>query len=99
MPLHVLALDVELHLPVSQSLKAKRSVVTSVLDTCRRRFEVAATEAEHQDAWQRTRLGFAAVSGEVARCTDVIDRVERYIWSVPDVEVLSAFRHWMDVEH
>jgi len=98
MALHVLALDVEVHVPASQSLKAKRSVVTSVLATCRQRFEVAAAEAGHQDSWQRARLGFAVVSDEVSRCTDVMDRVERHVWSVPDIDVLSAHRHWMDID-
>lgn len=98
MPVHVLALSVELHVPASQSLKAKRSVVTSLVESAKSRFDVAAAETGHQDSWQRAQLGFAAVSGSAAHCTEVIDRVERYVWSTPDVDVLETDRHWLEID-
>jgi uncharacterized protein YlxP (DUF503 family) len=95
---HVLALSVELHLPASRSLKAKRSVVKSIIETCRHRYAVAASETGHQDTWQRAELAFAAVAGAPGQCTDVIDEVERYVWSVPDAEVVEVRRDWMEVD-
>jgi uncharacterized protein YlxP (DUF503 family) len=50
----------------------------------------------HQDRWQRAGLGLAAVAGSVGHVADVLDQVERFIWSNPDVEVLGAERHWLD---
>jgi uncharacterized protein YlxP (DUF503 family) len=98
MTVHVLALSVELHVPASQSLKAKRSVVQSLLESARHRFSVAASETGHQDSWQRAQLGFVAVSGSPTHCTDVIDEVERYVWSTPGVEVLDVGRHWLEID-
>jgi uncharacterized protein YlxP (DUF503 family) len=98
MTVHVLALSVELHVPASQSLKAKRSVVTSLVESAKSRFGVAAAETDHQDSWQRAQLGFAAVSGSAAHCTEVIDRVERHVWSTPDVDVLETGRHWLEID-
>ncbi len=98
MPVHVLALAIDLHIPECRSLKAKRSVVKSIVDTCRRRYQVAVSETDHQQRWQRARLGVVAVAPSAAHCMDVIDEVERYIWSVPQAQVLSSTRHWMEVE-
>jgi len=91
----VLALEIEAHLPSSRSLKDKRQVVRSVLDTARHRYTVAAAEVGHQDLRQRTELGFAAVSGSVAHATQVIDEVERLVWSQPALEVVRADRSWL----
>ena len=39
----------------------------------------------------RAELGFVAVSGS-AHATEVIDEVERFVWSFPEVEVVDAER-------
>ncbi len=93
----VLALEVEAHLPHARSLKDKRQVLRSVLDTARHRHAVAAAEVAHQDLWQRTALGFAAVSGSASHATDVIDEVERLVWGQPGLEVVRAERTWLEV--
>ena len=92
----VLALEVEAHLPDARSLKDKRQVLRSVLDTARSRFSVAAAEVDHQDKWQRTALGFAVVSASAGHATDVIDDVERLVWSQSGLEVVGAERTWLE---
>jgi uncharacterized protein YlxP (DUF503 family) len=92
------ALTLELHLPESHSLKAKRAIIKPVIEGCRRRFQVAAAEVDHQDAWQRAALGFSAVSGRAGQVTEVLDKVERFVWSFPELEVVSASRSWLDRE-
>ena len=66
-------------------------MITPILDGARRRFRVAAAEVDHQDNWQRAELGFAvgrpAPAGHVR---EVIDEVERFVWSFPEVEVLDV---------
>jgi uncharacterized protein len=94
--MQVLALRVELHVPAAGSLKAKRSVVKSIVEAARHRYGVAAAEVDHQDTWQRAALGFAAVSGSVTQATDVIDQVERFVWSNPEVEVVETERTWLE---
>lgn len=92
----VLALEVEAHLPHARSLKDKRQVLRSVLDTARHRHAVAAAEVGFQDLWQRTLLGFATVSGSAAHATDVLDEVERLVWAQPGLEVTRAERTWLE---
>ncbi|MCB1004365.1 MAG: DUF503 domain-containing protein [Acidimicrobiales bacterium] len=96
--MHVLALSVELHLPECRSLKAKRSVLKPVTEGARRRFGVAVAETAHQNTWQRAAVGVAVVSATPRHAEEVIDEVERFIWSHPDVQVLSATRSWMEVD-
>ncbi len=68
-------LRLELHLPASDSLKAKRSVVNHVKERVRSRFNAAIAEVDHQDLWQRATLGVAVVGGEAS----ILDRVLRDI--------------------
>ena len=96
--MHVLALRVELHLPECRSLKAKRAVLKPIVDGSRRRFSVAVAETGHQNSWQRAQIAVAAVSGRASHATEVIDEVERFIWSFPDAHVMSADRYWLEVD-
>ena len=68
-------LRLELFLPASQSLKAKRSILNHVKERLRTRFNASVAEVDHQDLWQRATLGVAVVSGEA----HVADKVLRDI--------------------
>ena len=88
------AIEVKLHLPQVHSLKEKRSVVRPILEGCRRRFQVAASEVGQQDRWQAAEMGFSAVGPSEGHVGEVLDAVERFIWSFPEVEVISCERSW-----
>ena len=88
--MHVATLQVELHIPNSHSLKEKRAVIKPILEGARRRFQVAAAEVDHQGKWQRASLGFAVVGASPAHVGIVIDKVERFVWSFPEVEVIES---------
>ncbi len=94
--LYACALTMDLRIPASGSLKAKRTVVKHVVETAKSRFGVAAAEVDFLEQWQRTELGFAAVAGSPGHVEEVLDAVERFVWSHPDIEVLSAHRGWLD---
>jgi uncharacterized protein YlxP (DUF503 family) len=74
------------------SLKQKRSVVRPLVAELRRRFEVAAAETDHQDLLRRAEVGVAVVADEPARCTEVLDRVERFVAARPQTELLATRR-------
>lgn len=89
---------VDLHLGESRSLKAKRAALKPIIEGARRRYGVAIAEVDHEDTWQRTSIGVAVVSNSPHHATEVVDEVERFIWSVPDVQVLGVERHWLEVD-
>lgn len=96
--MHVLILRADLHLPTAQSLKAKRSLVTPMIRHVDQLSGVAASEVDFLDKWQRTALGISVVGNAIKHLEQVMDDIERYLWSRPDVEVLELARSWWDEE-
>lgn len=90
--MHVSALEMDLHLPGCHSLKEKRAVIKTILHGAQNRFGVAAAEVDHQDKWQRASLGFATVSSRAGHADDVLHKVERFVLSFPEVELIDALR-------
>lgn len=86
----------DLHLPTCHSLKEKRAVIKPILDGARHRYSVAASEVGHQDKWQRAELGMATVASTPGHAGEVLDAVERFVWSFPEVEVVDSERVWAD---
>jgi len=95
---HACALAVDVRIPASHSLKEKRAVVRHLVDGARSRFAVASAEVAHQDQWQRSELGFAAVAGSHGHVASVLESVERFVWSTPEVEVVSTSWTWLEPE-
>jgi uncharacterized protein YlxP (DUF503 family) len=94
----VAALTVELVIPGAHSLKEKRAVIRPILDGSRHRFSVAAAEVGHQDLWGRATLAFASVAGTMHHAGDVLDSVERFVWSLPEIDISSCRRDWLEQE-
>lgn len=86
----------DLHLPQCHSLKDKRAAVKPIVVGARQRFAVAAAEVDHQGLHQRCLVAMVAVAASAAHVEEVLDEVERFVWSRPDVEVLSTERTWLD---
>ena len=88
-------MEVEIRIPEARSLKDKRQVVKPLLDGARRRYSVSAAEVALQDDWQRAVVGFAVVASAVHVATAVMDDVDRFVWSHPELEVVAAERQWL----
>ena len=91
----VALLSLELFLPMSQSLKDKRMVLRRIKDRLKK-FNVAVSEVEHHDLWQRAALAVVTVSTEqrhadreLAAAADEIERVEPGLITRTDVEYLT----------
>ena len=92
--MHVAVVRFQLHIPHSRSLKEKRAAVKPVVEGIRHRFSLSVAEVGYQDKWQRAMVGVAVVAGSQAHAADVVDSVERWVWSRPDVEVSQFDRQW-----
>jgi len=90
------ALVVELHFPACRSLKDKRALLRPVIEGARARFAVAVAEAGYQDLHQRSLVEVAAAAAHPSVVTETLDAVERYIWSLPGLEVIGATRRWLE---
>ena len=88
-------LSLELHIAVARSLKDKRMVLRSVRDRLRR-LNVAVSELEHQDLWQRAGLGVVTIAAtesvarrELDAALDEIERAEPGVVARSEVEFLT----------
>ena len=88
----------DLHIPEARSLKAKRAAIKPIIEGVRHRFSVSVAEVEHQDQWQRSVIAVAAVASSGAHLEDILGSVDRFVWSHPNIEVLSTERSWLDGE-
>jgi hypothetical protein len=89
-------LAIEFYLPGARSLKDKRTVLRTVKDRVRARFNVAIAEVEHQDLWQRAGLGVVAigtdraqVDRDLAAVADAIEQWEPGLVARTGIEFLT----------
>ena len=68
----------------SQSLKDKRSILSSLSERLRRQFNIAIAEVGYQDQWQRAQLAIVLVNtnwrmlqSSMSKLTEYIDRDRR----------------------
>ena len=73
MPIGLLTL--EIHIPDARSLKDKRQVLRSLKDRLRDHFNVAVAELDHQDLWQRARVGIVSISSDGRHLEESLEAV------------------------
>lgn len=85
---------IDLFLPESRSLKAKRQVIKGLKDRIRNRFNVSVAEVEHQSLWQRATLGLAMVSEEKGYVDRTLRQVLNLVQAEPRLLVLDHDFEW-----
>jgi uncharacterized protein YlxP (DUF503 family) len=91
---HVAVIQLELHIPTSRSLKEKRAVLRPIVEGIRHRFQISVAEVGYQDKWQRALVGMAVVTDSYGHAVEVVDNVERWVWSKPEIEVTRFEVTW-----
>ena len=69
--------SLEIHLPHSHSLKEKRSVLRKAAERLRSRFNFSVSEIDHQELWQRARLGAVTIGPDRKVLESVTDKFVR----------------------
>ena len=85
--MHIGSLTVTLYLHTAESLKDKRSVIKSLVETTRRKFNVSVAEVEDLDKWRRATIGIVCVSNDVRHLNGLLDKVVVSLEGNPEVEV------------
>jgi uncharacterized protein YlxP (DUF503 family) len=70
-------LTLEVRMEAAQSLKDKRHVVRSLKDRLRANFNVAVSELDHTDLWQRATIGVVSISDSRDYLSGLMANVER----------------------
>ncbi len=80
----------ELFLPDSHSLKAKRQVARSVATRIRNQFNVTVAEADDNDLWQRLTLGICCLSNDTKHANEILSNIVAFVEkSRDDLELLN----------
>lgn len=88
----VASLTWELSLPGCSSLKEKRSVVRSLRDRLRARFNVSVSETAHQDVHTRAQLTIALVATDARFAESVLEKADHLVSSNGRAVVTSVRR-------
>ena len=88
----VASLTWELALPGCSSLKEKRSVVRSLRDRLRSKFNVSVAETDFQDVHARAQLSIALVSSDGRLAESVLDKVDLFVESHGGAVIMSVHR-------
>ncbi len=82
-------LTVELHLADSHSLKERRSVMNSLKERIRSRFNVSVAEADFGDVWQRGGLIISGAGASASTVEQALRNVLEFIDGDPRVQVIA----------
>jgi len=88
--MHVGILTITLAIHGADSLKDKRQVVKSLVETTRQRFNISAAEVGELDSWRRAVIGAVCVSANRSVANGVLDRVMDHVRSDPRIEVIES---------
>ncbi len=85
---------VELYIPGVSSLKGKRSVVKSVKERVKNRFNVSVAEVDFHDLHQRSAIGIAMVGNDSRKLNSSLDKIVNYI---EGMHVAELIRHEIEL--
>ena len=84
------ALKIQLEITDSNSLKDKRMVLKSLKERIRNRFNIAISEVDNHDKWQRATLGISSVSREKQFIEMMFNKIIHYIENEGSVLILDT---------
>ncbi|NLI16110.1 MAG: DUF503 domain-containing protein [candidate division Zixibacteria bacterium] len=87
-------LKIRLHLPGSNSLKAKRKIIMSMKERIKSKFNVSVAELEDNDLWQVCTLGVAVISNDSAFANTVLSNVANMAGNHPEAVVTDINLEW-----
>jgi uncharacterized protein YlxP (DUF503 family) len=88
-------LTVEFFIYEAQSLKDKRSVVQRAVNRIRQRLNVAVSETDFQDLWQRAEISMVTVSSDKIIAEKELQRALAIITSITELEVTDSKVEWL----
>ncbi len=91
-------LTIELHIEAAQSIKDRRQVVRSLKDRLRTSFNVAVSELDSADLWNRATLGVVSISSSRDYLDGLMKKVEQAATRIANnhgAEIADAFVEYL----
>lgn len=78
----------------AQSLKDKRAVLQRVMSRLKQKFNISISEIDHQDLWQRTKIGMVAITSSKQATELELQNALKLIDSFPEIERTETTYEW-----
>jgi uncharacterized protein YlxP (DUF503 family) len=82
-------LKLDVHLPNAHTLKEKRSVLNSLKDQLRGRFNISVAEVDANETWQRATVGISTLGSSRAYTEGLLREVTAWIRASRLVELIA----------
>lgn len=79
----------------AQSLKEKRAVLQRIMMRIKNKFNISVAEMDHQDVWQRTKLGLVMISSNRSITENELNEALKLIDSFPEIERTVTTFDWL----
>lgn len=87
--MHLVGIEVSIRFFYLGSLKDKRRIVKSILDTTRHKYHISTAEVDNHDNLQKASLGFGMVTNNRQHAETVLQKVINYIDTQSEVEIFN----------
>ena len=88
--------SLEIHLSYAQSLKDKRMVLRKLQDRLRAKFNFSISEIDHQELWQRARIGAVSISGDARALESITEAFVRESESILGDDLVQCDVEYID---
>lgn len=82
----------EIYIFNANSLKSKRSVVKSIIEKSKNRFNISIAEVGENDKWQKSIVAFSTISNDQRLVEETIEKVINFFDSYSEIEIISIKR-------
>lgn len=82
----------EIYIFNANSLKSKRSVVKSIIEKSKNRFNISIAEVGGNDKWQKSIIAFSTISNDQRLVEETIEKVINFFDSYSEIEIINIKR-------
>jgi len=82
-------LTIKLHIPDSNSLKAKRRAIKSLKERMRNRFNISVAEVGNHDKWQLATIAIAALTTDKVHADSSLSSILNFVDSFKNVSIID----------
>jgi len=93
--MHLVGIEVNIRFFYLESLKDKRRIIKSILDTTRHKYHISTAEVGYHDSLQNASLGFGIVTNNRQHAETVLQKVINYIDTQSEVEIYNI--EWIEI--
>lgn len=76
----------------ANSLKSKRSVVKSIIEKSKNRFNISIAEVGENDKWQKSIIAFSTISNDQKIVEETIEKVINFFDFYSEIEIINIKR-------